>query len=727
MKHIRMFVFVILIALFSPWTAMADVWVQAYGGSGNESASAVQQTTDGGYIVAGSTDSSGAGSNDFWILKLDISGNIEWQKTYGGAGDDVAASIEQTEDGGYVVAGYTLSFGAGKKDVWVVKLDTSGNIEWQKTYGGKEDDVAVSAQQTEDGGYIVASTTASFGAGKMDIWLLKLDKDGGTEWQKTYGLLGNEEASSVRRTLDQGYIVTGWTDSSASLKVESWILKLDSVGNVQPNWQLTYGGSGDDKIYSVEPTPDGKYIVVGSTNSYGIGKKDAWVMKLNGNGSIAWQRTWGDTGEDEIFSVQQTLDGGVVAAGRSDSFGAGKGDMWLLKFDINGEVPGCQYVGTSSAVTRSTQISGVGTDGTVKDTVATVKISDGSSTSTEVVPTVNCLVQGPNICVEPMSVDFGSVVIGTLSSQTVTVTNVGSKDLVIGDVDIPKEGSYTDFGIRNDGCSGQTLKSLASCDIEIGLIPYQVQEAAVLNIPSNDPYFSNVRVQMEGEGVPPISPSEPPNNASFSVCSLYDLPTFSWRVEGFFKSYEILFSKYESIISGGTIDWGKVAVRVKSTSTAIVIQQKIWKRVISIRGELGGSVSWWVLGVYPSGKTGFLTDKTPRSIAIEPPQSVKNPEISPTGIGSLPTLTWENRCNVNFKVWFGADAQFSKKQIISFKLKNPLDGDGKFSQTLTSQQWSSIQKLVEGQSGATLYWKVESWDGAGRYSQTSMKDFVLEE
>jgi len=752
--------------------ALADQWSKTYGGTGSDKASMVQQTSDGGYIVAGNTDSFGAGKRDMWVLKLDVSGNIQWQRTYGGSEDDEASSIQQTSDGGYIVAGYTSSSGAGKKDVWIVKLDKDGSVEWQRTYGGSEDDEAFSIHQAADGGYIVTGYTSSFGAGKKDVWVLKLDKDGGVGWQKAYGGGGDDVAYSIQQTPGGGYILAGSTESFGKGKKDMWALKLDESGNV--DWQKTYGEIGDDEAYSIQPTSDGKYIVAGwtssystkvkpwilrldedgtieqqfillggtgedriyfiretsdggyilagSTDSYGLGKKDAWITKIQPNGTIL-QSLFGGTGDDEAFYVEETLDRGYAVAGWSNSFGAGSYDAWVLKLDSKLDISGCPIIGNSFAYASSTGISGVSTNVTPQDTGLLPQISQVIPVNTGVTPGSICMAEGPDIFVDPMTIDFGSVVMGTLSSQTVTVKNVGSKDLVIGNVDIPKEGYYIDFGIRNDGCSGQTLKSLSNCTIEIGFTPYYVEEVAVLSIPSNDSDFMNLRILMKGKGIPPISPTEPPNNASFSACSMYELPTFAWDVEGFFsRGYDLFFSKSESIVSGGTIDLTKVAVTVKSTSNEVAIKQNVWKRVIS----MGGHVNWWVLGI-PSGKTGFLTDP-PRSIAIEPSQSVKNPQITPTGIGSLPTLSWENNCNAKFKVWFGNDAQFSKKYTFSPPtIKNPLNNNGEFSQTLTSQQWDSIRKLVGGQSGATIYWKVESWDGASRESQTATMSFVLGE
>ena len=155
-------------------------WQKTYGGTGYDAAYSIQQTEDGGYIVAGETDSFGAGGRDAWIMKLDGSGSVTWQKTYGGTGFDYVGSIQQTGDGGYIVTGETDSFSAGGRDAWIMKLDGSGNVTWQKTYGGTDYDYGYSIQQTGDGGYVVAGGTASFNAGNDDIWLIKLDGNGST-------------------------------------------------------------------------------------------------------------------------------------------------------------------------------------------------------------------------------------------------------------------------------------------------------------------------------------------------------------------------------------------------------------------------------------------------------------------------------------------------------------------------------------------------------------------
>ncbi|MFA5778239.1 MAG: hypothetical protein WC870_01990, partial [Candidatus Paceibacterota bacterium] len=306
-------------------------WAQTYGGVGwGDVAYSVQQTVDGGYVVAGST-SFGAGSNDFWVLKLDPSGNITWEKTYGGVGSDIAYSIQQTTDGGYVVAGIS------NFDYWILKLDSAGAITWQKTYGGASGDTAKSIQQTADGGYIIAGETYSFGAGSNeDYWVLKLDSAGAITWQKTYGGAGTDYAKSIQQTADGGYVLAGYTDSVGAGSYDFLILKLDSAGVI--TWQKTYGGAFGELLFSAQQTADGGYVLAGYTNSpAGGGNYDFWVLKLDSAGAITWQKKYGGAGTDYAKSIQQTADGGYIVTGETFSFGPG-GDILILKLDSAGAI-----------------------------------------------------------------------------------------------------------------------------------------------------------------------------------------------------------------------------------------------------------------------------------------------------------------------------------------------------------------------------------------------------
>jgi len=356
-------VFVLLISGCAPKQS-PQVWQKTFGGSSDDSADSIQQTSDGGYIVTGSSilklDSNGdlvwkktfkgefhsiqqityggyiaAGytAGDVYILKLDKNGNLVWQKIYGGSNSDEAYSIQQTSDGGYIVAGYTDSFGAVGHDVYILKLNADGNLVWQKTFDRNAHDYAFSIQQTSDGGYIVAGKTSSFGTGSSDVYILKLDADGNLVWQKTFGGSGVDGAYSIQQTSDGGYIVAGWKYSFEAGN-DVYILKLDSNGNLK--WQKTYGGSYNDWAYSIQQTSDGGYIVAGGTESFGAGEEDVYILKLDSNGTLVWQKTFGESGNDLARSIQQTSDGGYIVAGLTNSFGAGGWDVYVLKLDANG-------------------------------------------------------------------------------------------------------------------------------------------------------------------------------------------------------------------------------------------------------------------------------------------------------------------------------------------------------------------------------------------------------
>jgi len=327
------------------------IWAKTYGGTSY--ASSVQQTSDGGYIVAGSTYSSGTGSNDIFLIKTDAKGNIQWAKIYGGTVSDFAFSVQQTSDGGYIVAGFTTSFGAGEADIFLIKTDAKGNIQWAKTYGGATDDGAFSVQQTSDGGYILAGGTNSFGTGEEDIFLIKTDAKGNVQWAKTYGGIGSEWASSVRQTADGGYIVAGTTTSFSAGESDIFLIKTDAKGNIQ--WAKTYGGATDDRAFSVQQTSDGGYIVAGLISSFGTGDWNIFLIKTDAKGNIQWAKTYGetDTIDRGAFSVQQTSDGGYILAGTTISFGAGEHDIFLIKTNARGNIGSCSIVQDVSPIVNN--------------------------------------------------------------------------------------------------------------------------------------------------------------------------------------------------------------------------------------------------------------------------------------------------------------------------------------------------------------------------------------
>jgi len=338
-----------LVALFTEYAyAQVVKFAKTYGGTNEDRVSSVQQTSDGGYIVAGHTRSFGAGEYDFFLIKTDANGNVQWVKTYGSNNWDRALSVQQTSDGGYIVGGVISPVTPTIDDILLIKIDANGNVQWAKTYVEiTNDDEARSVQQTSDGGYIVAGATQSFGAGSTDVFLMKIDANGNLQWAKTYGGQNWDGVSSVQQTSDGGYIVAGETvsfgDGSSS---DFFLIKTDANGNVQ--WAKAYGGSGDDHAFSVRQTSDGGYIVAGYTRSFGAGNWDIFLIKTDANGNVQWAKTYGGSGDDHAFSVRQTSDGGYIVAGYTRSFGASNWDIFLIKTDANGNVQWAKTYGGSN-------------------------------------------------------------------------------------------------------------------------------------------------------------------------------------------------------------------------------------------------------------------------------------------------------------------------------------------------------------------------------------------
>jgi len=324
-------------------------WERTYGGSDHDIGSSVAQTSDGVYIVAGVTSSSfGAGSGDIYLVKTDAVGDTIWTRTYGGSDYDYGYSVAQTSDGGYIVAGRTWSFGAGATDVYLVKTDAVGDTIWTRTYGGSGNDWGWPVAQTSDGGYIIAGWTESFGAGLYDVYLVKTDSDGDTLWTRTYGGSSGDYGNSVAQTLDGGYIVAGKTWSFGAGGYDVYLIKTDAVGDTI--WTRTYGGSSGDEAYSVAQTSDGGYIVAGvyDYDYWEAGTGDVYLIKTDAVGDTIWTRTYGGSHDDYGRSVAQTSDGGYIVAGWTESFGAGNYDVYLVKTDCDGDTMWTRTYGGSS-------------------------------------------------------------------------------------------------------------------------------------------------------------------------------------------------------------------------------------------------------------------------------------------------------------------------------------------------------------------------------------------
>jgi hypothetical protein len=323
------------------------LWTKFYGGVNQEWGYSVQQTTDGGYIIVGFTDDFGLWWGAVYLIKTDAAGNALWSKTFGGLSTAEGFSVEETNDGGYIMVGSAGAIGAGGSDVYLIKLNTMGNIQWTKTFGGVTADEGYSVQQTNDSGYIVVGSTLSFGAGNYDIYLIRTDANGDTLWTKTYGGSGSDLGECIQQTTDQGYIIAGSTNSFGPGGYDVYLIKTDSGGNIA--WTKTFGGINDDQGYSIQQTSDGGYIVVGSCLTLTSILYDVYLIKTNIIGDTLWTKAFDLTSYDYGFSVRETNDGGYIIVGGT-SFNTGNSNVLLIKTDASGNV-GCNENSISAIVT----------------------------------------------------------------------------------------------------------------------------------------------------------------------------------------------------------------------------------------------------------------------------------------------------------------------------------------------------------------------------------------
>jgi len=319
-------------------TAGNEEWSKTFGGSGWDFGSTITKTSDNGFIISGYTASYGAGKDDIWLIKTDLNGVEEWNQTFGGEKDDKCFDVQETSDGGFILAGNTYSIGKGSSDGWLIKTNSAGTEEWSATFGDSAQDQIESVQQTPDGGFILAGHTNSYGNGKKDFWLIKCTSDGTEEWVKTFGGTDDDKSYSVLVTADGGYLVMGNSDSYEMINTNTnlWLVKTGPDGELE--WDKKFGGADWDSGNDMQPTEDGNYIISGYTTSFGSSGSDVWLVKVDTNGNLIWTRIFGGPETDRGNSIKPTSDGGYIIAGDTDSYGNGAFDIWLLKTNPGGKI-----------------------------------------------------------------------------------------------------------------------------------------------------------------------------------------------------------------------------------------------------------------------------------------------------------------------------------------------------------------------------------------------------
>ncbi len=377
-----MYMSIFLSFMAASWAQGPDtLWTKTYGGSGNDEAFSIIRTSIGTFLLAGYTESFGAGGKDVYLLRLYTDGDDMWIKTYGGEGNDVAYSVMRASDGYYVAVGYTESFGNGGTDVYILKLEADGDTLWTRTYGSNSDDGAFSIIETSDGNYLIAGYTRS--AGGENVYLLKITPDGDTLWTKNFGnpdnyeearqviettngdylivgrsyspvdenwnlyyartdangdtlwtgLLGGEDDDGgygIIETEDQDLVLLGFTSSIGNGGSDLYAVRIDADG--VPQWSKTLGGPENEIGYAISQAICEGYVIAGVTSSYGSGGKDAYLLRINYFGDSIWAETYGGTQDDGIYSVTMTSYPGYIAAGYTESMGAGGKDVYILNF-----------------------------------------------------------------------------------------------------------------------------------------------------------------------------------------------------------------------------------------------------------------------------------------------------------------------------------------------------------------------------------------------------------
>ena len=304
-----------------------SMWSREFGGTLAHRAYDIKPTADGGYVIAGQANDFPGG--DFLLIKTDANGTEEWRRHYGGTFREEARAVFQAGDGGFVIAGETQTFGSGESDFWIVRTNANGDSVSSRTFGGPLADLCYDMAPGGDGSILLAGTSYSYGAGNVDIWLVKVGANGYSLWIRTFGSFIGDQCYDIALTTDGSLLLAGQTQGFGASAVDFWLVQMTSDGDSL--WSRRYGGSSFDMCQSLWINADGTRVLAGRSQSFGAGDYDFLIIKTSATGDSLWSRTFGGPASDVAWSVVRTIDGGYVAAGTTESYGEGVSDIWLAK------------------------------------------------------------------------------------------------------------------------------------------------------------------------------------------------------------------------------------------------------------------------------------------------------------------------------------------------------------------------------------------------------------
>ena len=335
------------------------LWTRRFGGSGNDFGRGVRQTSDGGFLVIGNTTSFGHASTDLWLLRLSSLGDTVWTRFYGGSGYENPKAIEPLADGNFVIAGYSSSFGSIAGEGFALKIGLDGDTLWTRHYGGEGEQDFAAVTPLTDGGFVFAGYTTPQDLPGADVYVVRTDAAGDTLWTRRYGTPNvQDQAAGVQPMADGGFLVGGFTQATTNSEADFLAISISATGALR--WSHTYGGSGWDRAYALRRATDGNFVLAGITHSFGAGNHDGYLIKVDGDGDTLWTVTCGGPGNEYLYSLEVTHDGGYIVAGFTNSFGWGGSDGYVVRYPGFSGVGGFVHDETTGDPLPNVWVSAIG-------------------------------------------------------------------------------------------------------------------------------------------------------------------------------------------------------------------------------------------------------------------------------------------------------------------------------------------------------------------------------